>query len=86
LTLFDVVTDIWDPFVGNRSLKQMLNTVDRLFDPFLGSAAPAAVAVDFRTPWDVKEDDDAFRLRLDMPGLSKDEVSAEDAPSCLRSS
>lgn len=78
--------DIWDPFVGSRSLKQMLNTVDRLFDPFWGSAAPAAVAVDFRTPWDVKEDDDAFRLRLDMPGLSKDEVkvSIEDGDLVIK--
>jgi len=79
--------DIWDPFVGSRSLKQMLNTVDRIFDdPLFGSPAPATVALDFRTPWDVKEDDDAFRLRFDMPGLSKDEVkvSVEDGDLVIK--
>lgn len=69
-----VTTDIWDPFVGDRSLRQMLNTVERLFaDPIFGSPSPAT-ALDLRTPWDVKEDDDAYKLRFDMPGLSKEEV------------
>jgi hypothetical protein len=40
----------------------MLNTEDRLFYPFLGLAALAAVVVDFCMPWDVKEDNDASRL------------------------
>lgn len=69
--------DVWDPYPGNRTLKQMLNTVDRLFDdPFFSAAPsrPTSVALDFRTPWDVKEDESAFRLRFDMPGLQKDEV------------
>lgn len=80
-------TDIWDPFMGNRSLKQMLNTVDRLFDDHffsLPSAPSTATVRDFRTPWDVKEDDDAFRLRFDMPGLTKDEVSTKELLSSLQ--
>nr|AAF19021.1 chloroplast-localized small heat shock protein [Funaria hygrometrica] len=78
--------DIWDPFIGDRSLKQMLNTVDRLFaDPFFGSP-PSATALDLRTPWDVKEDADAYKLRFDMPGLSKEEVkvSVEDGDLVIR--
>nr|AAF19022.1 chloroplast-localized small heat shock protein 22 [Funaria hygrometrica] len=69
--------DVWDPFLGNKSLRQMLNTVDRLFDdPFFSAAPsrPTGIALDFRTPWDVKEDNESFRLRFDMPGLGKDEV------------
>ncbi len=27
-----------------------------------------------RTPWDVIEDGEGFKLRVDMPGLSKEEV------------
>ncbi|CAI5997623.1 unnamed protein product [Closterium sp. NIES-65] len=30
-----------------------------------------------RRPWDVRETDDAFHIRLDMPGLSKEEVSVK---------
>ena len=30
-----------------------------------------------RTPWDVMEDGSSFKLRLDMPGLSKEEVSID---------
>lgn len=52
----------------------MMNTIERLFDDPLAGLPPASIAMDFRTPWDVKEDDDAFRLRFDMPGLGKDEV------------
>ena len=62
--------------MGTRSLRQMLNSVDRLFnDPFFDTPAPGTVASNFRTPWDVKEDGDAFSLRFDMPGLSKEEVT-----------
>ncbi|XP_024380927.1 small heat shock protein, chloroplastic [Physcomitrium patens] len=78
--------DIWDPFVGDRSLRQMLNTVERLFaDPIFGSPSPAT-ALDLRTPWDVKEDDDAYKLRFDMPGLSKEEVkvSVEDGDLVIK--
>ncbi|KAG0562153.1 hypothetical protein KC19_9G121800 [Ceratodon purpureus] len=66
--------DVWDPVMGTRSLRQMLNTMERLFDDPLLGMTPASIASDFRAPWNVKEDDDAFRLRFDMPGLGKDEV------------
>lgn len=68
--------DVWDPLLPSISLGQMLATVDRLFDdaffPFqYPSQAPASTQ---RTPWDIMETEDAFKLRLDMPGLSKEEV------------
>eukprot|EP00246_Nothoceros_aenigmaticus_P000018 TRINITY_DN1001_c0_g1_i1.p2 TRINITY_DN1001_c0_g1~~TRINITY_DN1001_c0_g1_i1.p2 ORF type:complete len:272 (+),score=45.61 TRINITY_DN1001_c0_g1_i1:127-942(+) len=71
--------ELWDPFTGgNRSLKQMLEVVDRLFDdPFLlpfdrtGTKSPAR---GFRTPWDVVETESEFHLRFDLPGFTKDEV------------
>lgn len=69
-----VSAELWDPFVTSRT-KEMLNAVDRLIDaPFFrtpGSTFPARI----RLPHDLVEDSDAYRLRIDMPGLSKEEVS-----------
>eukprot|EP00897_Mesotaenium_endlicherianum_P002516 jgi/Mesen1/2292/ME000154S01452 len=71
--------DIWDPFFPNRSLRQMLDTVDRIFEDvvpasFFGSDSSVA-APPVRLPWDVKETSDSFQMRFDMPGLNKEEVS-----------
>lgn len=49
----------------------MLNLMDQFMDnPFLsrGIASPS------RRGWDVKEDNDTLLLRMDMPGLSKEDV------------
>lgn len=47
----------------------MLNLMDQLMeDPLQASRGGS------RRGWDVKEDDKALQLRIDMPGLSKDEV------------
>ncbi|CAI7830894.1 unnamed protein product [Closterium sp. NIES-54] len=89
-------SDLFDPFFpANRSLTQLLDSVDRMFDDALlppmprfpslfratsslgASSAAARPAVAVRTPWDVRETDDAFHIRLDMPGLSKEEVSVK---------
>ncbi|XP_020083661.1 small heat shock protein, chloroplastic-like [Ananas comosus] len=66
-----------DPFSPMKTVRQMLDTVDQLFEdamtyPGLGS--------DVRTPWDVMEDDKEVKMRFDVPGLSKEElrVAVED--------
>ncbi|XP_052208821.1 heat shock 22 kDa protein, mitochondrial-like isoform X2 [Diospyros lotus] len=63
------VADAFDPFSPTRSLSQVLNLVDQLMDsPLRGmSGGP-------RRGWDVKEEDDALYLRVDMPGLGKENV------------
>jgi HSP20 family molecular chaperone IbpA len=57
----------------------MLDTVDRVFEaPFFSTPATTTnppISASLRSPWDVMEDEDSFRLRIDMPGLSKEEVS-----------
>lgn len=57
----------------------MLDTVDRLFEaPFFSTPATTTnhpISASLRSPWDVMEDEDTFRLRIDMPGLNKEEVS-----------
>lgn len=51
----------------------MLNLMDQLTDnPFL--AASRGVGAGSRRGWDVREDENALLLRMDMPGLGKEDV------------
>ncbi|KAK4422860.1 Small heat shock protein, chloroplastic [Sesamum alatum] len=63
--------DVFDPLFPTRSLSQMLNMMDQLFESPFG---PASRQIGRRTGWDVREDDDALYLRVDMPGLDKNQV------------
>lgn len=66
-------SDVLDPFSTRSSLSQVLNMMDQIMDnPFL--AAPRSMAGGSRRSWDVKEDNDALFLRMDMPGLGKEDV------------
>lgn len=70
-----------DPLSPMRTMRQMLDTMDRIFDDamsFPGSSRTAAGEI--RAPWDIMEDDKEVKMRFDMPGLSKEEVkvSVED--------
>jgi hypothetical protein len=49
----------------------MMNTMKRVFRDPVEYSAPVDQQ---RTPWDVIEDEEGFKLRVDMPGLSKEEV------------
>ena len=70
-----LAAELWDPFGTNRSVTEMLNAVDRMIDaPFFRSSG-AAIPSRMRLPSDLIEDSDSYRLRIDMPGLSKEEVS-----------
>lgn len=71
--------DLWGPLAGDRSLSGMLDLMDRVFDdvfptPFAGSPGGDVTTRNMmRTPWDVKEADGEYKIRIDMPGL-KEEV------------
>ncbi|KAM7525580.1 hypothetical protein LguiA_015482 [Lonicera macranthoides] len=65
-------SDVFDPFAP-RSLSQVLNLMDQLMDnPFMG--APRGLGAGTRRGWDVKEDKEALYLRMDMPGLDKENI------------
>ncbi|XP_058104981.1 small heat shock protein, chloroplastic [Magnolia sinica] len=69
-----------DPRSPMRTMRQMLESVDRLFEDammFPGSNLPVR---EIRSPWDFQEDEKEVKIRFDMPGLSKEEVklSVED--------
>ncbi|XP_062027355.1 heat shock 22 kDa protein, mitochondrial-like [Rosa rugosa] len=78
--------DVFDPFYDEsrslarslnqvpRSLSQVLNLMDQFMDnPYL-AASRGVGAAGSRRGWDVKENDDALLLRMDMPGLEKGDV------------
>ncbi|KAI5328487.1 PREDICTED: small [Prunus dulcis] len=59
-------SDVFDPFSPTRSLSQVLNMMDQFTEnPFFAGS---------RRGWDVKENEEALFLRMDMPGLDKEDV------------
>ncbi|KAJ7549474.1 hypothetical protein O6H91_07G054700 [Diphasiastrum complanatum] len=67
--------DLWDPFAPpSSSLVQMLNLMDDFLAESSTTSSRSLSNSDRRTPWDVVEDDESFSLRIDMPGLTKEDV------------
>ncbi|GAB4834177.1 hypothetical protein Ancab_032442 [Ancistrocladus abbreviatus] len=65
--------DAFDPFSPTRSVSQLLNLMDQLMEiPF--TSTPRGMGFGERRGWDVKEDENALHLKLDMPGLGKEDV------------
>ncbi|XP_030490810.1 heat shock 22 kDa protein, mitochondrial isoform X2 [Cannabis sativa] len=69
----DFLSEVFDPFSPTRSLSQVLNLMDNLMENPLLSASRGAGS-GLRRGWDAKETEDALHLRVDMPGLSKEDV------------
>jgi len=82
-----------DPFSPVRTMRQMLNTMDRLFDDaFMLPSSSRGVsrddALSVRTPWDIIENENELKMRFNMPGLSKEDVkvSVEDGVLVIKGS
>lgn len=69
-----VSVDVFDPFSPTRSVNQVLNLMDQFMENPLLSATRGMGASGARRGWDIKEKDDALYLRIDMPGLRREDV------------
>jgi HSP20 family protein len=60
---------------SNRTLRNLQREVDSLFDQFFNrSGSNEGTAAVWAPRTDLVEKDDAFHLRLDVPGMSKDDI------------
>jgi HSP20 family protein len=67
------IVDVLDPFYPTRSLSQVLNLMEQFMEnPFV--AASQGLGAGPRRGFDVKEDDNALYIRMDMPGVGKENV------------
>lgn len=67
------IVDVFDPFSPTRSLSQVLNLMDQLMEnPFV--AASQGLGAGSMRGWDVKENKDALHIKMDMPGVPKENV------------
>lgn len=58
----------------NRTLRTLQREVDSLFDRFFNRTGDDASSAVWSPQTDFVETDDNFQLRLDVPGLSKDDI------------
>lgn len=73
-----------DPFVPRSTVSQLLNMMDSMIEgPFQSSARSSG---GIRRGWEAREDTDALYLRIDMPGLGKEnvKVSAEQGTLVIK--
>ncbi|KAL5982247.1 hypothetical protein ACLOJK_016318 [Asimina triloba] len=78
----DFFSDVVDPFASSRSLSQVLNLMNQMMENPL-SAMSRGMSGGGRRGWDAREDENGLHLRIDMPGLAKEDVSVSAEQSTL---
>ncbi|CAL5418799.1 unnamed protein product [Camellia sinensis] len=77
---------LWDRFPTARTVQQMMETMERMMeDPFVYTSGwPSPTLTETggysrgRTPWEIKEVKGEYKMRFDMPGMTKDDVKVEN--------
>jgi len=76
-------TGLWDRFPTARTVQQMMDTMDRMMEEPLAftstwpSTSPATTNGGYargRTPWEIKEGQAEYKMRFDMPGMTRNDV------------
>jgi Molecular chaperone (small heat shock protein) len=59
----------------NRTVRDLQREVDSIFDQFFGRGGDDDTSTVWAPRTDLSETDDAFRIRLDVPGMTKDDIA-----------
>lgn len=62
------------PDTGVRRLSDLQNEMDRLFRDLAGTAGSSARRAGWRPSADIVETDEAFEIRVELPGFERDDV------------
>ncbi|KAL6566544.1 hypothetical protein OROGR_002159 [Orobanche gracilis] len=65
---------LWDRFPTARTMQQMMETMETMMDdPFVYRTDTAGYCRG-RTPWEIKEFETEYKLRFDIPGMTREDV------------